>query len=86
MARRVVTEPCNVPVNFRVTETMKRELDAAADEEHISSTEWVGKAIQEKLDRERNIESQISDDDFERRVVDIVTKMLNERKMAERRS
>lgn len=82
MARRIVTEPCNVPVNFRVTETMKRELDAAADEEHISSTEWVRKAIQEKLDRKMRIGSDIADNELRETIRSVVEEMLEEKKKA----
>ena len=80
MARRIVTEPCNVPVNFRVTETMKRELDAAADEEHISSTEWVRKAIQEKHERKRRIGSDIADNEHRETIRSVVEEMLDEKK------
>lgn len=82
MARRVVTEPCNVPVNFRVTATMKRELDAAADEEHISSTEWVRKAIQERLDRRARPASDIADDKLRETIRSVVEEMLEEKKRA----
>lgn len=80
MARRVVTEPCNVPVNFRVTETMKRELDAAADEEHISSTEWVRKAIQERLDRKTRPAPDIADDELRETIRSVIAEMQEEKK------
>lgn len=78
MARRVITEPCNVPVNFRVTETMKKQLDDAADKENIPSTEWVRRAIQEKLDRPHNFSSELSDETFNAIVETVLKKVDHE--------
>ena len=61
MAKRVVGDPCIVPINFRVTEKMKTELDSAADFQGISTTEYIRRAIQEKLDRERAEKSTEND-------------------------
>lgn len=79
MARRVVSEPCNVPVNFRVTETMKTKLDAAADAEKISSTEWVRQAIQEKLDRKERSISDITDAELDLRIEAVLKRLIKER-------
>ncbi|HJJ47583.1 MAG TPA: ribbon-helix-helix protein, CopG family [Methanocorpusculum sp.] len=52
MSKRVIGEPCIIPINFRVSETMKKELDSAADLQNISTTEYLRRAIAEKLERE----------------------------------
>jgi len=55
MVKRIIGEPCVVPINFRVSETMKKDLDSAADSQNISTTEYIRRAIAEKLARESSL-------------------------------
>ena len=70
---------------IRLPQSLKDEVWESAKVQDIDGVVWIRHAIREKLERERNPSRELSDEEFERRVVDIVTKMLNERKMAEGR-
>ena len=81
MARRKIDDPCVVPINFRVSEVMKSEVDASADAQRISTNDWIRKAIQEKLNREKDPPGDaLSTEELE----EVVTRIIEE-KLAEKR-
>lgn len=82
MAKRILDEPRNIQLGTRVSSSMKEKIDESADLLRISSNEWVIRAIQEKLDREMNGSSEISDDELDARIEAVLTRMLEEKKRA----
>lgn len=52
MAKRVIDEPCNIPLYIRVSESMKKAVDSAADECQMSTSEWLRRAVEHELERE----------------------------------
>jgi len=49
MAKRVIDEPCNIPLYIRVSESMKTDIDRAADTCQMSTSEWLRRAISREL-------------------------------------
>ncbi len=80
MARRKIDDPCVVPINFRVPVVMKSEMDASADAQRISTNEWLRKAIQEKLTREKDPPGDsLSTEELEQIIVRILEERLAEK-------
>lgn len=83
MARRKIDAPCVVPINFRVSEVMKSEVDASADAQRISTNDWIRKAIQEKLNREKDPPGDtLSTEELEEVVTRIIEEKLEEKRRA----
>lgn len=63
--------------NIRCVKSLRDEAEASAKEQGQSLAEWIRRAIQEKLDREKN---QTADDDLDARIEAVLRKMLAEAK------
>lgn len=60
MARRKMLDPCIIPVNMRITEEMKKEVDFWADSMKTTSNGFIRMAIQEKIDRMKLAQEEIA--------------------------
>lgn len=63
--------------NIRCAKSLRDMAEESAKEQGQSLAEWIRRAIQEKLDREKN---KVSDDDLDARIEAVLKKMLAEAK------
>lgn len=65
---------------LRCSRKMRSEAQQSADDLGQSLAEWLRRAIQEKLDREKNGGSDISDEELDARIEVVLKKMIEEKK------
>ena len=63
--------------NIRCVKSLRDDAEASAKKQGQSLAEWIRRAIQEKLEREKN---QTTDDELELRIEAVLKKMLAEAK------
>ena len=80
MAKRGPRDDKLIQMGFRVSESLKLEIDAAADEAKLSSNSWLLLAAEEKLERDQKGGSGISDDELRETIKSVVEEMLEEKK------
>lgn len=83
MAKRSTGDDKLIQMGFRVSESLKSEIDAAADDAKLSSNSWLLLAAEEKLERDRNGGLEISDADLDARIEAVLTRMLEAKKRGE---
>lgn len=76
MAKRRTSGGKQVQMGFRVSESLKEQIDAAADEAEMSSNSWLLMAAREKLARDATTNHEY----LEEMIRDIIAKIEEERK------
>lgn len=76
MAKRRTSGGRQVQMGFRVSESLKEQIDAAADEAEMSSNSWLLMAAREKLARDATTNHEY----LEEMIRDIIAKIEEERK------
>lgn len=77
MARKPVN---TAQFSIRIPQTMKDKLQVSAEKQGIDGVAWIRQAIFDKLEREEQGHTEISDDELRETIRGVVAEMLEEKK------
>jgi predicted DNA-binding protein len=69
-----------IQLSIRMSAKFRDECKQLSDAAGQTLAEWIRRAMREKLEREVNGESDISDEELDARIEAILTRMLEEKK------
>ena len=80
MAKRKRGDDKLIQMGFRVSESLKSEIDSAADKARLSSNSWLLLAAEEKLESDRNGGSNRFNVELLNTIRSVVEEILDEKK------